>query len=45
VQEAEILELTWSETPVQAPGEVPQLSCTAKVRVTYQLAPQAAGAM
>jgi uncharacterized protein YggE len=45
VQEAEILELTWSETPVQAPGEVPQLSCTARVRVTYQLAPQAAGAM
>jgi len=44
VQEAEILELAWSESPVEAPGEVPQLSCTARVRVTYQLAPQAAAA-
>ncbi len=45
VQEAEITELTWSDAPVEAPGEVPQLSCTAKVRVTYQLAPQTAGAL
>jgi uncharacterized protein YggE len=42
VQEAEILELTWSETQTEMPGEVPQLSCTAKVRITYMLAPQAA---
>ncbi len=45
VQEAEILELAWSETLSETAGEVPQLSCTAKVRITYQLAPQAAGAM
>ena len=45
VQEAEIIELSWSDTPTETPGEVPQLSCTAKVRVTYQLAPQAAGAL
>jgi uncharacterized protein YggE len=44
VQEAKILELVWSEKPVEIPGEVPQLSCTAKVRITYLLAPQAAGA-
>ena len=45
VQQAEILELTWSEKPAESSGEVPQLSCTAKVRITYQLAPQAAGAL
>ena len=39
VQEAEILELKWSETPVEAPGDVPQLACTVKVRLKYQLAP------
>jgi uncharacterized protein YggE len=45
VQEAEILELVWSEKPAETPGEVPQLSCTAKVRTVYQLAPQAGGAL
>ena len=45
VQEAEIKELVWSETPTESPGEVPQLSCTAKVRIVYQLAPLAAGAL
>ncbi len=44
VQEAEILDLAWSQTPTETPAEVPQLSCTAKVRITYQLAPLAAGA-
>ena len=44
VQEAEILELNWTETQTETPGEVPQLSCTARVRITYMLAPAAAAA-
>ena len=39
VREAEILDITWTTSPVEEPGEVPQVGCTAKVRVTYLLAP------
>ncbi len=46
VQNAEIIEVKWSDRPdPEAPGPVPQISCTARVRVVYQLAPQQAPAM
>lgn len=39
VREAEILDITWTTSPAEEPGEVPQVGCTARVRVTYLLAP------
>ena len=39
VESAEILEITWGDTPAVEPGEVPQIKCTARVRITYTLAP------
>lgn len=39
VGSAEILEVTWEDKPAVEPGEVPQIKCTARVRMTYTLGP------
>lgn len=37
VESVELLELVWEQQPVKQTGDVPQLVCRAKVRVTYAL--------
>ena len=39
VESAEVLDVVWSQKEPAA-GEVPQVGCTARVKVVYQLAPQ-----
>jgi len=39
VGSAEILEVAWEDQPAAEPGEVPQIKCTARVRMTYTLGP------
>ncbi len=39
VGSAEILEVTWEDKPALEPGEVAQINCTARVRMTYTLGP------
>ena len=39
VGSAEILEVAWEDKPAVEPGEVSQIKCTARVRITYTLGP------